>query len=327
MTATWAPAGPRARPLTASYRPAPAASGAGPAHHPTSGPRGRPLFPAWRRRWNDVKTAVLLAGLGGVLVGLGSLFGEAGAVVGLGLGIAAVAGSYWFSDRLALAASGAVPVGQHELPGYRAMVEDLCARAGLPVPRLYVIPAAQPNAFATGRNPRHAAVAVTTGLLDTLPPRELEAVLAHELAHVGNRDVLLSSVAAALATGISFLAHLAGWLPLLGRADDEEHPSALGALVAMLVAPFAALLLQLALSRSREYEADRTGAELLGDGHALASALARIERAAQRVPLPVEPAQAAAWVVNPLAGDPSALTTLFRTHPPTAARIARLVGS
>ncbi len=319
MTISWAPAHTRRAPFIPAGR-----SARAPVGRPSHGHRRTEhLFSPWRRRWNDVKTAVLLACLGGALVAVGSLFGRLGAVVGLLLGLAAVASSYWFSDRLALRAAGAVPVEEWELPVYRALVRELCAEARLPVPRLYVIPAAQPNAFATGRSPRHAAVAVTTGLLDALTPRELKAVLAHELAHVGNRDVLLSSVAAALATGISFLANLAGWIPFFGHSEDDE-PSPLAALVAALVAPFAALLLQLALSRSREFEADRTGAELLGDGRPLASALAKIERAAQRVPLPVEPSQASAYLVNPLTGSESVLTTLFRTHPPTSARIARL---
>ena len=279
-------------------------------------------FPAWRRAANGVKTATLLAVMGGLLVLVGSLFGRVGALAGLVLGLVAVGGSYWFCDRIALRAAGAVPLGPGELPQYRRAVGELCARSGLPVPRLYVIPERQPNAFATGRSPRHAAVAVTTGLLDVLTPRELRAVLAHELAHVGNRDVLLSSVAAALATGISALAQLAGWLPVLGT-DDDEAPSPLGVLVAVLLAPVAALLLQLALSRSREFEADRTGASLLGEGHTLATALAKIEYAARRAPMAVPPAQAGSFVVHPLTGV-GGLASLFRTHPSTTERIARL---
>lgn len=171
--------------------------------------------------------------------------------------------------------------------------------------------------------PAHAAVAVTRGLLDVLSPRELRAVLAHELAHVRNRDILLTSVAAAVATGITFLANVAGWLPLLG-ADDEEEPGPLGLLLAALLAPLAATVLQLALSRSREYEADRTGAALLGDGRALASALARIEAVARRRPMHVEPAQASKYLVNPLTGRSLALSGLFSTHPPVQARVERL---
>ena len=288
--------------------------------------RRRSYFSTARVGWNGVKTAVLLGALGGLLVMIGSLFGNVGTTIGLVAGLAAVGGSYWFSDRLALMAAGAVPVSHRELPTYHRIVQELAAEAGLPMPRLYVTPDRQPNAFATGRNPRHAAVAVTQGLLDLLTPRELKAVLAHELAHVGNRDILLTSVAAALATGISFLANVIGWLPFFGSSDDEENPGPLATLVTLLVAPIAAALLQLALSRSREYEADRTGAALLGDGHALASALAKIDHAARYVPMQVEPSQASKYLVNPLSGSPRSLSVLFMTHPPVADRIARLVG-
>ena len=298
---------------------------------PVPAPRrpGHPApFSAARRGWNQLKTAVLLAGLGGLLVFLGSLFGRTGAVVGLALGLLTVGGSYWFSDRMALRAAGAVPVDAATAPMLHRIVAELCAEADMPMPRLYVTPDRQPNAFATGRNPRHAAVAVTQGLLDLLTPAELRAVLAHELAHVANRDILLTSVAAALATGISFVAELAGWLPFLGNDEDEEAPSPLAVIVAWLVAPVAALLLQLAVSRSREFEADAGGAELSRDGRSLATALARIERAAQRVPMHVQPAQAAKYIVNPLAARNAghSLSALFRTHPPTVERIARLTG-
>ena len=267
---------------------------------------------------------MLLGGLGGLLVLLGAQFGEAGAVVGLLLGLATVAGSYWYSDRLALRAARAVPVGPDDFPTYHRIVRELTSEAGLPMPRLYVTPDAQPNAFATGRNPRHAAVAVTRGLLDVLDARELRAVLAHELAHVGNRDILITSVAAALATGIGFLANLVGMLPFSGSSEDDEDPGLLATLVAILVAPIAAALLQLALSRSREFEADRTGAELISDGAALAGALAKIDRVARRLPMQVEPAQAPKYLVHPLTGR-AAWTVLFTTHPPVEQRIARLL--
>ncbi|MFD2091154.1 M48 family metalloprotease [Blastococcus deserti] len=297
---------------------------------PTGRPRGRPVPHAgtpWssRRVGNALRTAVLLAALGGLFVLVGSLFGRTGTLIGLALGLAATGGTYWFSDRLALRAAGAVPVDERTAPGYHRMVRELCAEAGLPMPRLYVTPDRQPNAFATGRGPRSAAVAVTQGLLDLLSPAEIRAVLAHELAHVANRDVLLTSVAAALATGIGAVANLAGWLPTGG--DDEEGPHPFAALAAVLVAPVAAALLQLALSRSREFEADRCGAALLGNGRPLATALARIERAARWAPMQVAPTRASQYVVNPLTGlHGHSWTTLFQTHPPTAERIARLTG-
>jgi heat shock protein HtpX len=308
------------RPLRTGAWPQPAG---GPVFRPRRVP-GRPSFSAWRKSWNGIKTAVLLAGLGGLLVLLGAQFGQVGAVIGLLLGLGAVAGSYWYSDRLALTAARAVPVGPDDFPTYHRIVRELTAEAGLPMPRLYVTPDAQPNAFATGRNPRHAAVAVTRGLLNLLDARELRAVLAHELAHVGNRDILITSVAAALATGISFMANLVGMLPFFGSSEDDEDPGLLVTMVALLVAPIAAALLQLALSRSREFEADRTGAELIDDGTALASALAKIDWAAKRLRMQVEPAQASKYLVHPLAGKTS-WSALFMTHPPVEKRIARLV--
>ncbi len=276
---------------------------------------------------NRVKTVVLLSALGGLLVWVGSLIapGPGGATLGLALGLLVVGGSYWYSDRLALRAARARAVSRAEAPGYHRIVEDLAARAGLPMPRLYISPSPQPNAFATGRDPQHAAVCVTEGLLRVLEPDEVRAVLAHELAHVGNRDILLTSVAAAIATGISWLANVALWLPLFG-SDEDGHANPLGLLVAALLAPIAATLLQLALSRNREFEADRAGAALLGEGHTLARALQRIEATARRVPVNVDPAQTSAYIVNPLTGRRVTFASLFATHPPTQERVARLVG-
>jgi heat shock protein HtpX len=326
MTTVLSPRRPSSRPPAQYYR----------RHHlaPSSGSRSgglrTPAVEPWKRfsraraTWNTVKTCALLATLGGLLVLVGSLFGEFGAAIGLLAGLALVGGSYWCSDRLALRAAGAVPAEPWQFPELHRIVRELSRDAGLPMPRLYVTPDLQPNAFATGRNPQRAAVAVTRGLLGTLDRRELRAVLAHELAHVGNRDILISSVAAAVATGITFLANLAGWLPLFG-SDDEDEPSPLGLLVAALLAPLAATLLQLALSRGREFEADRTGAALIGDGGALASALVKIDGAARRTPMHIDPAQAGKYLVNPLTGRSVALASLFSTHPPTRDRIARLV--
>ena len=272
---------------------------------------------------NTLKTTILLAGLGGLLVAIGSLFGTVGAVIGAVLGLAIVGGSYWKSDALAIRAARAVPADEARMPEYFAVMRDLSDRAGIPMPRLYVSPELQPNAFATGRNPEHAAVAVTEGLLAVCNWDEVRGVLAHELAHVRNRDILIGSVAAAVATGISFIANLAMWGAMLGGSDDEDgNPFAL--LVAALVAPMAAGLLQMALSRNREFEADRSGAELIGTGEPLARALEKLEVTAARVPMDVAPSQAQAYIVNPLTGREVRFANLFRTHPTTAERVARL---
>ena len=273
---------------------------------------------------NTIKTAMLLGSLGGALVLTGSLLaGRAGVVIGMALGFAFVGGSWWFSDVLAVRAAGARPVEPGELPWLRASVERLASRAGVPTPRLYLSPSPQPNAFATGRGPDHAVVAVTEGLLSLLEPAEIEAVLAHELAHVRHRDILLTSVAAAVATGISAVANLASFGLLFGGRDDHDGPNPLAVIAFALVAPLAAGLLQLALSRSRELDADRAGADLLGDGEPLARALERIDVYAHAVPMAIAPAQAQAWIVNPLARQ-DLVARLFSTHPPVAERTARL---
>ena len=273
---------------------------------------------------NALKTALLLGGLGGLIVLIGSLFGRTGAVIGLVLGVAIVGGSYWFSDRLAIKAARAVPVSESEMPEYYRIVEELTRAAGLPMPKLYVSPHPQPNAFATGRNPAHAAVAVTAGLLELLDRDELRGVLAHELSHIGNRDILIGSVAAAIATGISFIANMAMWGGLFGGGDDDRDTNPLALLATALLAPIAAGLLQMALSRSREFEADRAGARLIGDGAPLARALVKLDAAARVVPMHVQPAQATKYIVNPLTGRHVSFARLFLTHPPTEARIARL---
>jgi len=272
---------------------------------------------------NTVKTTVLLAGLGGLMIAIGSLFGTVGTMIGALLGLAIVGGSYWKSDALAIRAASAVPADEAAMPEYFSVMRELSARAGMPMPRLYVSPEMQPNAFATGRDPEHAAVAITEGLLAVCTWDEVRGVLAHELAHVRNRDILIGSVAAAIATGISFIANLAMWGAMLGGSDDDDgNPFAL--LIAALVAPLAAGLLQMALSRSRELEADRTGAELIGTGEPLARALEKLEVTAQRVPMDVAPSQAQAYIVNPLTGRDVRFANLFRTHPTTAERVARL---
>jgi heat shock protein HtpX len=274
---------------------------------------------------NNVKTAVLLAFIGVLFLGVGSLFGQGGLVIGLILGVVFVGGSYWFSDKIAVRAAGAKPVTEAEAPQLYAIVRDLTQRAGMPMPKMYMSPAAQPNAFATGRNPEHAAVAVTQGLLQVVNQDELRGVLAHELSHVRNRDILISSVAAAVALGITFLARMAMWGALFGGGGrDRDGGNAFGALAMMILAPIAAALLQMALSRSREYEADRSGAELIGTGEPLAQALEKIEAYAKQVPMDVDPAHATAYIINPLTGRKVQFANWFQTHPPTAERVARL---
>ncbi len=274
---------------------------------------------------NTVKTYVLLAFLGGVLVLIGGIFGRTGAFIGLALGLLFVGGSYWFSDTIAIKSARAVPVTEEEMPEYYRIVRELTQRAGMPMPKLYVTPDMQPNAFATGRNPDHAAVAVTQGILRILDWDELRGVLAHEISHVGNRDILIGSVAAAVAMGITFIARMFMWGAMFGGgSDDEGGVNPLALLALSILAPIAAFLLQMALTRSREYEADSSGARLLGTGEPLARALAKLEQGVRAIPMDVEPAQAQKYIVNPLAGRRVQFANLFTTHPPLEDRIARL---
>ncbi len=228
---------------------------------------------------NTIKTFVLLAALGGLVMGIGAAInGSQGLVIGFIIGMFMVGGSYWFSDTIAIKAARAVPVSEAQMPEYYAIVRDLTQRAGMPMPKLYVTPDRQPNAFATGRNPNHAAVAVTQGILEMCDWSELRGVLAHEISHVGNRDILIGSVAAALAMAITFAARMAMWGAIFtggggGGRDREGGNNPIALLATIILAPLAALLLQMALSRSREYEADRSGARLIGDGEPLARAL------------------------------------------------------
>jgi heat shock protein HtpX len=277
---------------------------------------------------NNLKTAVLLAAMGALILGIGSFFGQGGLIIGLILALVLVGGSYWFSDKLAIKAAGAVPVTEAEMPQLYAVVRELTQKAGMPMPKLYVSPEMQPNAFATGRNPKHAAVAVTQGILQVLDWDELRGVLAHEISHVGNRDILISSVAAALALVITFVARMAMWGAIFGGGggdrDREGGGNIFGLLAMVILAPIAAGLLQMALSRSREYEADRTGARLIGVGEPLARALQKIEAYATQVPMNIDPAHAQAFIINPLTGKKANFANLFRTHPPTDDRVARL---
>ena len=272
---------------------------------------------------NTLKTTILLAGLGGLMIAIGSLFGSGGAIIGFVLGIVFVGGSYWFSDKIAIKAARAQPVTESQMPEYYAIVRELTQIAEMPMPALYVTPDQQPNAFATGRNPEHAAVAVTQGLVQILDRRELRGVLAHELSHVANRDILISSVAASIAMGITLIASLLRFTAIFGGGrNDDDNPLAL--LGMAILAPVAAGLLQMALSRSREYEADRTGAALCGDPHSLANALLKLEATAARVPMDIDPAHAQAFIVNPLTGRKMSFANLWRSHPPTEDRVARL---
>jgi len=278
-----------------------------------------------RRYFNGVKTALLLGAMSGIVLLIGSIFGRTGLVVALLLALALNGYAYFYSDRIALRLMRARPVGASELPVLHRVVDELSAAAGRPRPRVYVSPLEAPNAFATGRSPRNAAVCVTVGLLRILNERELRAVLGHELAHVHHRDILISSVAGALAAAIGFLADMASWAGLVGGAEDEDrHP--LQMLLIALLGPVAAVIVQLAVSRTREYEADAGGAELTGDPLALASALRKLERAGRLAALrpdPVLASQAHLMIVNPFRAE-SGLATLFATHPPIAERVRRL---
>jgi heat shock protein HtpX len=274
---------------------------------------------------NAVKTAALLAGLGALfmLIG-GAIGGGTGLVIGLALGLVFVGGSYWMSDTLAIKAARAVPASREQLPQVYEIVADLTGRVGMPMPRIYVSPEMQPNAFATGRNPDHAAVCVTQGILQVLDDDELRGVLAHELSHVKNRDILISSVAAAVAMGITFVARMAMWGAIFGGGGRDGENNAFGAIAMAILAPVAAMMMQMALSRSREFQADSSGAHLLHDGEPLARALEKIEAYAKQRPMDVNPAMAQAYIVNPLTGRKVEFANLFSTHPPTAERVARL---
>jgi heat shock protein HtpX len=273
---------------------------------------------------NTFKTFVLLAALAGILVIIGgALWGGTGAIIGFAIGIAFVGFSYWNSDKLAIRAARAQPVTEQEMPEYYAVVRELTQQAGMPMPKLYITPDQQPNAFATGRNPEHAAVAVTQGILRILDWNELRGVLAHEISHVGNRDILIGSVAAAIAAGITLIATFLRFSAFFGGSDDNDrNPIALLAMA--ILAPLAAALLQMAISRSREFEADRSGARLIGDGEPLARALQKLEVGARQIPMDIDPAHASAFIVNPLSGRRMSFANLWRTHPKTEDRVARL---
>jgi heat shock protein HtpX len=270
-----------------------------------------------------LRTWALIAGLTGLLVGIGALVGGGFLYLFVALAVLMNLVGYFFSDRIALKASRARPLAESESPELVRIVRDLAQRAGVPMPRLYLIPSEQPNAFATGRNPEHAAIAVTEGLLRHLTTEQARAVLAHEMAHVRNRDILVTSIAAMVAGAISAIANILQFQFLFGGGDDDDNPLGfIGVLVAMIVAPLAATLIQLGISRQREYLADATAAQILGEGRPLADALETIERGAQAIPMAVNPATASLYIANPLRR--TGLATLFSTHPPIQERTRRL---
>ena len=279
--------------------------------------------------WNNLKTTILLAGLTGLLLGIGQLWGgERGLMFALILAAVMNLGSYFFSDKLAIAMSGAKPIAREQNPRIYQIVERLAAKANVPVPKIYFIPTDSPNAFATGRNPNHASVAVTRGILEICDDEEIEGVLAHELGHVKNRDILISAVVATIAGAITLIARMVWWAELFGfgggRSDDRRG-GALSALAMMIVAPLAALLIQLAISRSREYQADATGAEITGNPQGLARALDKIDKWAKRIPLRASPSMAHLFIYQPLTSG-EIFSSLFSTHPPIRKRIERLIG-
>jgi heat shock protein HtpX len=280
--------------------------------------------------WNNLKTTVLLAGLTGLLLAIGQLWGgERGLMFALILAAVMNLGSYFFSDKLAIAMSGAKPIAREQNPRIYQIVERLAAKANVPVPKIYFIPTDSPNAFATGRNPNHASVAVTRGILEICDDEEIEGVLAHELGHVKNRDILISAVVATIAGAITLIGRMVFWAELFGGfgggGGDNRRGGALSALAMMILAPLAAVLIQLAISRSREYQADATGAEITGNPQGLARALDKIDKYAKRIPMRASPSMAHLFIYQPLTTG-EIFSSLFSTHPPIRKRIERLIG-
>jgi heat shock protein HtpX len=275
---------------------------------------------------NQLKTILLLGALSAVLVGMGAFLGRSYLYTFTIVALVMNFVSYFYSDKIVLSMNGARQVSMQEAPRLHSMVEELAARAEIPKPKIYVIPQAQPNAFATGRNPQHAAVAVTQGIMQLLTERELRGVLAHELAHIRNRDILIASVAATVATAVTFIANAVKWGAIFGGMGgrDDRDSSPLALLAMAIVAPIAAILIQMGISRSREYIADETGARISGDPESLARALEKLERGAKSIPANVEPATASMYIVNPFSGAGSTFMNLFSTHPPMSERIAKL---
>jgi heat shock protein HtpX len=275
---------------------------------------------------NNLKTVLLLGLLTGIILFLGSLWGEQGLTIALILSVLLNFGSYFFSDKIALSIYRAKPVSREEAPRLYAILDFLCSRSGLPMPKVYLIPTDSPNAFATGRNPAHASVAVTQGALRLLSEDELQGVLAHEMSHVKNRDILTSSIAATIAGVIMYLSQLARFAMIFGGGgrSRERGGGALGGLVTIIVAPIAAMLIQLWISRTREYEADHSGAQMVGSPYGLASALEKLEGYSKQIPTEASPSTAHMFIVHPFSGG--GLMSLFSTHPPIRKRVTRLLG-
>jgi heat shock protein HtpX len=271
----------------------------------------------------QTRTWVIIAGLAALFIGLGGLVGGSNGII-LFAGIAVVFNlvMFWFSDKLALKASKARPVDRSEAPELYREIEELAGKAGVPMPRVYLIPSEQPNAFATGRSPKKAVVAVTEGLLRHLPRDQVRGVIAHELAHISNRDILVMTIAAMIGAAISAIANILQFSMLFGGRDNNNPIGAIGAIVAIIVAPLAAMILQLAVSRQREYLADASAAQYLGEGRPLAEALGTLQRGVEAVPMNVNPATEALYIANPL--SKRGVSALFSTHPPMEERIRRL---
>jgi len=273
---------------------------------------------------NGIKTAMLLAAMAAIVMLFGSMFGQGGLTIAFVVSLVMIGGSYFFSDKLAIRAAKAVEVDAATMPDYHSIVQELAGLADMPMPKLYVSPEPQPNAFATGRGPKHAAVCVTEGLLQTLNWQEIRGVLAHELAHIKNRDILTSSVAAMIATTISYAANMAMWSSRGSRGSSRDNGNPFVLLAFSMLAPLAAGVIQMAISRSREYEADRDAARLIGDGEPLAAALEKLSGMATQVRSSVPPPQASHYIVNPLADRKLNFSGMFSTHPKMEERVRRL---
>jgi heat shock protein HtpX len=281
--------------------------------------------------FNAAKTFTLLALLGGLCIVIGGYLAQgAGLVLGLILGIVMAGSMYWFSEKLAIASARAQPVTAADMPEYYEIMVNLCMRAQMPMPKLYISPNPQPNAFATGRNPNNAAVCITQGLIQAMGWDEIRGVLAHELAHIRNRDILIGSVAAAVGMAVTFIANMAMWGAMFAGGRGDRDNNIFGQLALAILAPIAAAMIQAAISRSREFQADASAARLIGDGRPLARALERLEAYSQRIPSGVNPSQASNYIIDPLkaqargGGGGGGFGRMFSTHPPTAERIRRL---